>query len=171
MQPFCIPLPESSPLEMLFKMLEKESAGQQFMAESASLSWLQLILIEIMRYANNQQLTTSYRSTDVNVFNQFNVLIEENYRSHWALPQYAEQIGLTTSRLNDICRRVSGLSSKRLITDRIMQEARRMLLLTAMSISEVGYELGFTDPAYFARFFRKNAGITASAFRDKSQEK
>ena len=170
MQPFCIPLPESSPLETLFEMLEKESAGQQFMAESASLSWLQLILIEIMRYANNQQVTTSYRSTDVNVFNQFSVLIEENYRSHWALPQYAEHIGLTTSRLNDICRRVSGLSSKRLITDRIMQEARRMLLLTAMSISEVGYELGFTDPAYFARFFRKNAGITASAFREKGRD-
>ncbi|MGF1735683.1 4-hydroxyphenylacetate catabolism regulatory protein HpaA [Photobacterium satsumensis] len=167
MQPFCIPLPESSPLLTLFEMLEKESAQQQFMAETASQSWLQLILIEIMRYANNQPVTTSYRSSDVSVFNQFSLLIEEHYRSHWTLPQYAENIGLTTSRLNDICRRISGLSSKRLITDRIMQEARRLLLLTAMSISEVGYELGFTDPAYFARFFRKNAGITASAFRGK----
>lgn len=169
MQPFCIPLPESSPLLTLFEMLEKESAQQQFMAETASQSWLQLILIEIMRYANNQPVTTSYRSSDVSVFNQFSLLIEEHYRSHWTLPQYAENIGLTTSRLNDICRRISGLSSKRLITDRIMQEARRLLLLTAMSISEVGYELGFTDPAYFARFFRKNAGITASAFRSKGK--
>ncbi|WP_156136222.1 hypothetical protein [Photobacterium gaetbulicola] len=46
-------------------------------------------------------------------------------------------------------------------------------LLTAMSISEINYELDFADPAYSARFFRKNAGITASSFRvcDKSQEK
>jgi AraC family 4-hydroxyphenylacetate 3-monooxygenase operon regulatory protein len=50
--------------------------------------------------------------------------------------------------------------------DRLIQEARRLLSFSSVSITEIGYELGFKDPAYFARFFRKNAGVTASKYRN-----
>jgi len=51
--------------------------------------------------------------------------------------------------------------------DRIIQEARRLLTFTSMSITEIGYALGFKDPAYFSRFFRRNTGLTANQYRDK----
>lgn len=52
-----------------------------------------------------------------------------------------------------------------------MQAARRLLLLTAMSVQEVAFELGYQDPAYFARFFKKSEGETASNFRLKGQKR
>ncbi|GAM60592.1 transcriptional activator of 4-hydroxyphenylacetate 3-monooxygenase operon [Vibrio ishigakensis] len=170
MQPFCMEIPQQHRLVDWFEHLLAEQNSGEFMSEVSNQALLQLILIDILRLANKQPTNTSYRSSDVNVFNQFNQLIEQNYKQHWTLPQYADQLGLTTARLNDICRRISGLASKRLVADRVMQEARRLLILTAMSVQEVAYELGYRDPAYFARFFKKNAGETASEFREREQQ-
>ncbi|MGV2986128.1 4-hydroxyphenylacetate catabolism regulatory protein HpaA [Vibrio sp. E150_011] len=171
MQPFCTDIHAQSSLVSLFERLALEQDSERFMSEIACQATLQLILIEIMRLANDRPIHTSFRSADVHVFNRFNQLIEEYYKAHWTLPQYAESIGLTTARLNDICRRVSGLASKKLVADRVMQEARRLLLLTALSVQEIAFELGYQDPAYFARFFKKNEGQTASNFRLNEQKK
>ncbi|NOH31068.1 4-hydroxyphenylacetate catabolism regulatory protein HpaA [Vibrio mediterranei] len=170
MQPFCTELESGHRLVTLFEHLIAEQSGSDFMNDIACQSILQLILIDVIRLANAQPTNTTYRSSDVHVFNQFSQLIEQHYKSHWTLPQYAEKLGLTTARLNDICKRISGLASKRLASDRVMQEARRLLLLTAMSVQEVAYELGYQDPAYFARFFKKNAGETATEFREREQQ-
>ena len=46
-----------------------------------------------------------------------------------------------------------------------MQEARRLLIFTTASINEIGYQLGFNDPAYFSRFFTREAGMTPGRYR------
>ena len=56
-------------------------------------------------------------------------------------------------------------ASKALIHDRLVQEARRLLRFSAVPVSEIGYQLGFTDPAYFSRFFARHAGVPPSEFR------
>jgi AraC family 4-hydroxyphenylacetate 3-monooxygenase operon regulatory protein len=122
-----------------------------------------------MRLSNSYKSETRNRSVDVTIFHNFNHLVENQYHQHWALSQYADNIGISVSRLNDICRRVSGLSSKKIIIDRLMQEARRHLQFTPKSVSEIGYDLGFRDPAYFARFFRKYAQMTATEYRNHLQ--
>lgn len=127
---------------------------------------LQLILIDILRLADQSQPHQKTRKEDVRIFHLFNQLIEQHYKEHLNLTIYSEKMSLTEARLNDICRRLAGLPSKRLITDRLVQEARRLLSYSSISISEIGYELGFQDPAYFTRFFRKNTGITASKYRN-----
>jgi AraC family 4-hydroxyphenylacetate 3-monooxygenase operon regulatory protein len=72
---------------------------------------------------------------------------------------------LAEARLNDICRRIAGLPSKRLVFDRLMQEAKRLRLFTGSSVNEICYQLGFKDPAYFSRFFTRNAGVTPGEYR------
>ena len=62
-------------------------------------------------------------------------------------------------------------ASKELIHDRLLQEARRLLQFSAVPVSEIGYQLGFTDPAYFSRFFARNAGLSPREFRVKHQAK
>ena len=67
---------------------------------------------------------------------------------------------MTEARLNDVCRRIADLPSKRLVFERLMQEARRLLLYTGGSANEICYQLGFKDPAYFSRFFQRHAQMT-----------
>ncbi|CAK3625936.1 AraC family transcriptional regulator, 4-hydroxyphenylacetate 3-monooxygenase operon regulatory protein [Vibrio crassostreae] len=169
MQPFCIEISDTHRLISWFSYLLQEQESTKFMSNSACQSILQLILIDVLRLADAQPTNTTYQSSNVHTFNQFNQLIELHYKEHWTLPQYADNLKLTTARLNDICRRICGLASKRLVAERMMQEARRLLILTAMSVQEIAYELGFQDPAYFARFFKKNSGETASEFREREQ--
>lgn len=165
LKPFCINLENPDKLVSLLEMLLAEQDNTEFMNDVANQALLQLVLIDVMRHANTQPVSRLFRSTDVALFNRFNQMIEVHYKQHLTLPEYASQLGLTTARLNDICRKISGLSSKRLVAERVMQEARRLLLLTPMPVSLVAYELGYQDPAYFARFFKKQTGETASDFR------
>jgi len=109
------------------------------------------------------------RQVDVQLFQKFNHLIEEHFRQHWTLAQYAAAMNLTEPRLNDICRRVADLSSKRLVHDRVLQEAKRQLLFSAVSVSEIAFDLGFKDVSYFSRFFRLHAMLAPGEWRDETR--
>ena len=130
---------------------------------------LQLVLIDISRLSDQNQPQQKTRKEDVRIFHRFNELIETHYREHLTLSQYSDIIGVTEARLNEICRRLAGQPSKRLIMDRLTQEARRLLTFSSATITEISYQLGFKDPAYFARFFRRNAGATATEYRENKE--
>ena len=152
-------------LDRLFAMLADEF-GQQLPARNARLQALtQLIFIALLRLSAEPVKNQHVRHDNLQIFHRFNALIEDRYREHWPLSRYAEAMGVTEARLNDICRRIADLPSKRLVHERLMQEARRLLLFTAGSVNEIGYQLGFKDPAYFTRFFSREAGMTPSEYR------
>mgnify|MGYP002041108330 FL=1 len=81
------------------------------------------------------------------------------------LGRYASSLGVTEARLNDVCRRIADLPSKRLVHERVMQESKRLLLFTGSSINEICYQLGFKDPAYFSRFFQRYAKTAPGEYR------
>lgn len=152
-------------LDRLFAMLADEF-GQQLPARNASLQAMtQLIFIALLRLSAEPVKNQHVRHDNLQIFHRFNALIEDRYREHWPLSRYAEAMGVTEARLNDICRRIADLPSKRLVHERLLQEARRLLLFTAGSVNEIGYQLGFKDPAYFTRFFSREAGMTPSEYR------
>jgi AraC family 4-hydroxyphenylacetate 3-monooxygenase operon regulatory protein len=151
----------------LLSLISEESLRAGLEHEYALKALLQLILIDILRLADQKEPQQKTRKEDIRIFHLYNQLIENHYKEHLTLSQYTEQICITEARLNEICRRLAGQPSKRLIMDRLIQEARRLLYFSSLSINEIGYELGFKDPAYFARFFRKNTGVTANEYRNK----
>ena len=105
------------------------------------------------------------RSEDVRLFLQFCDLVEAHFRDHLTLSEYAGRLSVTEARLNDICRRMADLPSKEIVHERLLQEARRLLRFSAVPVSEISYQLGFADPAYFSRFFTKRTGTPPSQFR------
>ncbi len=172
--PLCValsPQNDSSAQRMLhlLNLMAEENDHNSREHTLALKALLQLVLIDIARLSGHTQLKQNTRKEDVRIFNRFNELIEIHFRQHLNLTQYAEMISVTEARLNEICRRLAGLPSKRLILERLMQEARRLLSYSSAPITEICYQLGFKDPAYFARFFRRNAGVTASQYRDEKK--
>ena len=169
--PLCVPLATDKNkyavhLLQLLSLIAEENQQSGVEQDFALKALLQLILIDILRLADQSQPQQKTRKEDIRIFHLFNKLIESHYKEHLTLSQYSAKISITEARLNEICRRLAGLPSKRLIMDRLTQEAKRLLSFSSVSITEIGYELGFKDPAYFARFFRKNAGVTASKYRN-----
>jgi AraC family 4-hydroxyphenylacetate 3-monooxygenase operon regulatory protein len=105
------------------------------------------------------------RSEDLRLFLSFCDHVETHFREHLTLSEYASRLSITEARLNDICRRMADRPSKEIVHERMLQEARRLLRYSAVPVSEISYQLGFVDPAYFSRFFTKRVGLPPSQFR------
>jgi AraC family transcriptional activator of pobA len=97
-------------------------------------------------------------------------VIEANYRCSRAIADLAEELNLSTLSLNRLCHKVTGQSFKELLNSRIILEAQRLLIYSTAPVSSVAYELGFSDPAYFSRFFAKWVGLSPSEFRLRRQQ-
>jgi AraC family transcriptional activator of pobA len=98
-------------------------------------------------------------------FTRFQALIELHYADHWPISRYARLIGMSEARLNRLCRAQRERSAFELLQQRLLREARRRLAYVGMSVAQVARELGFRDPAYFCRFFKRHTGQSPSRFR------
>lgn len=156
---------EVARLNLLFDGLRSEFSTDRSGRALSLVALTQLIFISLLRLSERSLKSQPARREDMQIFQRFNVLIEERYREHWSLERYAHEIGVAEARLNDVCRRIADLPSKRLVFDRLMQEAKRLLLFTGSSANEICYQLGFKDPAYFSRFFCRHAGLTPGQYR------
>ncbi len=98
----------------------------------------------------------------------FSAEIERSFRTHLPLTHYASRLGVSVAHLNSLCRQYAGRSALGMIHDRLLLEARRNLVYTAMTVREVADLLGFSDPAYFTRFFRRATGFSPTEFRERA---
>lgn len=102
-------------------------------------------------------------------FTRFLLLVEQHFLEHWPLERYAARLGLSTQRLNRVVRAESGRSALELVHERLTREACRRLAYIAAPAASLALELGFADPAYFSRFFKRRTGQTPQRWRQTWQ--
>lgn len=102
------------------------------------------------------------------LYTRWVVLLEAHYLQHWPVSRYADELGLTPERLNRMVRAETGLNAQALLHARLAREACRRLVHVAAPVSRLGYELGFEDPAYFCRFFKRHAGCSPREYRARA---
>ena len=96
-------------------------------------------------------------------------LIDQHFKEHRLLNDYAELMYISPRQLNSICKKGLNKTVVNLLHERLLIEAKRLLLFTNNSIHEIAYELGFADTSYFMRFFKKHTSSTADAYRNQDQ--
>ncbi len=104
-------------------------------------------------------------NADAALFDRYRRLAEERFRDQPRIGALAGELGVGEGRLNAVCRRIAGRSAQEVLHARVLLEAKRSLVYTSMTVAEVAYSLGFTDPAYFSRFFARRAGVSPAAYR------
>ena len=107
------------------------------------------------------------RTPGADLIKRFEELLDARFRDHWPVVRYAEALKVTPTHLSRLTRAVYGCPASHMIRDRIVREARRHLVYTNLSISEIAYALGFDDPAYFSRTFAGATGLSPRDFRDR----
>jgi len=147
----------------LFQLLHID--GRQKKVEII-LAYINTLLTEInSAYFEQQQVNPDTISNSrLSKYIEFKLTVEKNLTEQHDVQTIAEKLSMTTSTLYGVVKDFSGVSPKEWITSRLMIEAQRKLQYSSISIKELAYELGFNDPGYFSRLFKKNTGRSVSEY-------
>lgn len=96
---------------------------------------------------------------------RFQALVERDFRHRQRVTEYARALGVSPGHLSALCREHLGRGAGATIRRRVTLEAQRLLLYGDLTAAEIAHRLGFEDPSYFTRFFRREAGTGPTAFR------
>ncbi len=158
--------PELQELEGAMAAAHLEFGQNRASRELALAAHAGVIAIWFSRCARREiSLAELARDTRALLVRRFIERVESEFRTHRPLAAYARGLGVSAPHLTRTCREMLGHSAVRIIHDRLMLEARRELVYTAMPISQIAFGLGFADPAYFSRFFAARAGMPPSDYR------
>ena len=153
---------ESFPyLESIYTLIKEE-------CEREDCDWdlVESLINSFLRYALRFAKTPSQKGEqkDARIV-QLTELIELHYREQKKCQFYSDTLALTSKRLNELVKAARGKTVTQLIHDRIILEANRELVFSTKTIKTIAFELGFDDPAYFSRFYRRQKGETPAEFR------
>lgn len=124
------------------------------------------LLVEVLRASRRVNSDRpSAHGAHAELIARFRELVEERYRTEANIDAYAAALAVSPKQLRSACGRVAHMSPLRIVQERRLLEAKRMMLYSNMSVAETGYYLGFGDPAYFSRFFTRWAGRSPRSFR------
>jgi AraC family transcriptional activator of pobA len=148
-------------LDLLSAEARDGRAGSELMSE-----WLVgAVLVALARRRLAADAPAPANDPRALLFTRFRALIEDHYAERWSVARYAEALAITESRLDRLCRALAGRSAFDVVQNRVLLEARRRLVHVAAPVSALAYELGFEDPAYFCRFFKRHVGSTPTDWR------
>lgn len=151
-------------IERLLLLLAAEFDAQRHHRALVLESLTVTVLASLMRIAEAAPAAANPGRAQVYLA-KFSAEVERRFREHLPLSHYAGLLGISAAHLNALCRQHAGQSALDLIHARQGLEARRHLLHTAMTVREIADLLGFADPAYFTRFFRRLTGLSPREFR------
>lgn len=156
-------------VDNIFRSIKEELKIVQAQQEEMLRIYLKQLIIFATRLWSAQQLGDLPNSPDADTgfFRRFSLLVETHYKEKHAVSDYAAIMGLAPKTLTQKLRRMNLTHPNEVIKDRIMLEAKRLLIHTSMSAKEIAYHLGYEDPAYFNRLFTSKAGENTSDFRKK----
>ncbi|WP_263263256.1 helix-turn-helix domain-containing protein [Pseudomonas sp. RIT-PI-S] len=165
--PACLPAAaERSYLYSLFSALQREYEGPQPGREAMLHALANVALVWLGRRIQLQRAAGQTQERGRDVLARFQQQVEASFRQQPTVEALAHRVGVSVPQLNSVCRRLAGQSPLQIIHQRLLLEAKRNLTYTTMTINQVADSLGFADPAYFARFFRRLSGQSPRSFRD-----
>ena len=147
---------------------EAENPGRMGLDLVRSLMLQVFILLSRTNNGENEKQLSPYNHTLLKAFQK---LIEKNFATLKLPRDYAELLYITPNHLNAVCNDFLGISAGEVIRNRILLEAKRLLINLNFTIAEIGYQLNFTDNSYFTKFFKKYTGLTPEEFRKTTLKK
>lgn len=148
----------------IFEILNQILHTEKHLTDSEIiLAYLNLLLSELnSAYFKNEPV--GIINTNLSKFVEFKLMVETHLTEQPSINTIAEKLALTTNSLYRLVKEYSGTSPKSFFINRLMIEAQRKLRYSNLSVKELAYELGFNDPDYFSRLFKKSTGKNVSDF-------
>jgi len=158
-------------LELLFNVFIDEYGEEEDNLKTEMLRViLKRLIVKLTRSYKRQTQLDSIPEGDMNVVRQFNLMVEKNYKQYHQVQEYANLLHKSAKTISNIFSKYSNQTPLEIIHDRILVEAKRLLIYTDKTAKEVAYELGFSDFPNFSRFFKKNLQSSPSQYREEHKK-
>jgi AraC-like DNA-binding protein len=147
-----------------FRAMQREIATLRDDASHALRALLYELLVLLNRWYAKRHGAAPTAPPNATV-ERFRRLVDRDHARRHRVADFASELGVSPGHLNALCRGVLRQSASRVVRRRLTLEAKRLLAHSDLTAAQVAFRLGFDDPAYFARFFRREAGLPPTAFR------
>lgn len=129
---------------------------------------LLIICEELLKHENLAEAANVSSDRDKMLFQQFLDLLSHEQQKRRQVNYYAEKLCITPKYLSSVCRKVTGKSPIRWITDGVMEDCYQLLRTTDLTVKEISNRMGFPNSSFFGQYFREQAGMTPLEFRTKN---
>jgi AraC-like DNA-binding protein len=157
---------EYSPINNVIRSIQSEYELYTPSNNSAVIirSHLNIMLLKLSELYENKSGKSN--NNDSILIHSLSHLVDSYFIKEQQLGFYISACNISESQLNDICHKHFNCGLKKILQNRLMQEARKLLLYTGLSVSEIAYKLNFEDNSYFNKVFKSKTGLTPKRFRD-----
>lgn len=171
--PCCLSFSKEEYHELVYlsEKLRKEESGKNESDTVAGL-YLNLMLSLLHRICSKHSGQVSEETNNKTaLLIKFKRLLEKNFASGMKPGNYSAALNISTGHLNDILKEAYQKTTGELLQERVVLESKRLLFHTDLTVNEIAFKLGFEDPGYFARLFRKHTDSTPKDYRISSRKK
>lgn len=167
-QPFCsITKHTADLLNTIVLQIESELNKQDSFGHRELLRhFLKAFLIQIERQKRDNNDTPLVTTNEKHIqFLRFIELVELNYKKGLSVSEYATLLNISSKSLTDLTNKIVFKTPSLLIHERVILEAQRLLSHSSLNVNQIGFQLGFDDPSYFVKYFKKYTNSSPSDFR------
>lgn len=161
---FILPKASFEKTEFFMRELDAEFKLNDLFREKKIRALIDMVYIELSRIHVRPSSHNKTSGKYLDKLHKFELLLDKKFSEMKTASQYAARLNITEKHLNRIVRDSLNKTTTQLIAERIILEARRMLMHSGFNVNQIAAELGFADTSYFIRFFKKNSGETPLAF-------
>ena len=160
---------EAAFINYLFTQIKEEFELNESSQEEMLRTYLKQLFIKSTRLWKKQHLdgVTIQQTNELEFFRRFTLLVEKHYKEKHGVADYADLLLMAAKTLTHKFKRLNLPQPNDVIKNRLILEAKRLLVHTSLSAKEIAYQLGYEDPAYFSRLFQLKTGESPSRYRSK----
>ena len=152
---------------LIFKEYKNRSSSYQEMIRM----YLNAMFIELSRIHDTKNRHSSKFGYDLLQLNRYEALVDKYFKKHKTLSCYSKKMNISDRQLGYLCKKTVGKTPSEILNDRIMLEAKRLVIHSELSISAISEELNYSDSSYFIRLFKKTTNQTPEQFRNDQYNK
>ena len=147
------------------KVMIKER--HDFYRDMIIFEYIKIFLYEACHILDDTQSEGTPKSKERNITGHFFRLVENGYKENRKVDSYAEKIGISAKHLAYVIKKTTGKYPSEWLENYVLLEAKKLLRNTDLSIQEISYDLNFSTPSHFGKFFKNQTGMTPKEFRNR----
>ncbi len=152
--------------ESMFHIFKEEFRNKDQIQGEMLRVLLKRLLITSTRLITVQVMDERVSKPQIDLLRKFHVLVENHFKEKHQVAAYAELLSKSPKTLSNVFKKTSEYSPLQIINKRIILEAKRLLMYSTKNVDEIGYELGYKDPAHFSKFFKSHTRLPPAKFKE-----